>query len=89
MVHVPIPRIILEATVVTTVSFIPNERPNSNTEIIIMDVTGLKLGSACMATLEAILTAARIPIRHISLVLFFDIDIIPDYDVSCFDTISA
>ena len=89
MVHVPMPKIILDAMVVTTVSFIPNERPNSNTEIIMMDVTGLKLGSACMATLEAILTAARIPMRHISLVLFFNIDVIPNDSVSCFDTIST
>ncbi len=49
-----------------------------------IDVTGLKLGSACKATLEAILTAERIPIKHISLVLLFNVDIIPDDLISCF-----
>lgn len=49
-----------------------------------IDVTGLKLGSACKATLEAILTAERIPMRHISLVLLFSVDIIPDDLISCF-----
>ena len=84
IVHVPIPKIILDAIVVTTVSLIPNDKPNKSTEIIMIDVTGLKLGSACKATLEAILTAERIPIKHISLVLLFSVDIIPDDCVSCF-----
>lgn len=89
IVHVPIPRIILDAIVVTTVSFIPNDNPNKSTDIIMIDVTGLKLGSACKATLEAILTAERIPMRHISLVLLFSVDIIPDDLISCFYPISS
>ena len=65
-------------------SLIPNNKPNKSTDIIMIDVTGLKLGSACKATLEAILTAERIPIKHISLVLLFGVDIIPDDLISCF-----
>ena len=78
------PKIIFEAIVVTTVSLMPNDNPNKSTDIIMIDVTGLKLGKACKATLEAILTAERIPIKHISLVLLFNVDIIPDDLISCF-----
>ena len=84
IVHVPIPKIILDAIVVTTVSLIPKDNPNKSTDIIMIDVTGLKLGSACKATLEAILTAERIPIKHISLVLLFSVDIIPNHLISRF-----
>ena len=78
------PKIIFEAIVVTTVSLMPNDNPNKSTDIIMIDVTGLKLGKACIDTLEAILTAERIPIKHISLVLLFNVDIIPDDLISCF-----
>lgn len=84
IVHVPMPKIIFEAIVVTTVSLIPKDNPNKRTDIIMIDVTGLKLGKACIATLEAILTAERIPIKQISLVLLLGVDIIPDDCVSCF-----
>lgn len=89
IVHVPIPKIILEAIVVTTVSLIPKDNPNKSTDIIMIDVTGLKLGKACIATLEAIFTAERIPMRQISLVLLLCINIIPDDCVSCFYSIGS
>ena len=89
IVHVPMPKIIFEAIVVTTVSLIPNDKPNKRTDIIMIDVTGLKLGKACIATLEAIFTAARIPIKQISLVLLLGVNIIPDDCVSCFHFIGT
>lgn len=65
-VQVPIPKNRLDTIVVTTDNFTPKAKPNNITEIMIMEVTGLKFGKNCKYILDAILTAANIAIKAIS-----------------------
>ena len=59
----PMPRKILETTVVTTVTLKAKLKPNKMTDKIIMEVTGLTLGKACKPIRDAILKADNKPIK--------------------------
>ena len=55
----------LETTVVTILNLTPKPNPNNMTEIIMIEVTGLILGT-CRYIREGNITAANIPIKLIS-----------------------
>ncbi len=82
----PMPRKILETTVVTTVTLKAKLKPNKMTDKIIMEVTGLTLGKACKPMRDAILKADSKPIKAISLTgrYLIVVDVVPDNLITLF-----